>query len=412
MLSPANTNRARVIVSSFQCKAEGTSESYSGYQWMEQIARFQNVTLLTADKTTAPPLVEIIQPSERYTLNRGLIRRINGEVKLDYFRFNRRSKSHLRNTISSYQLVHHVAPIAPRYPCSLGILAKRFIIGPVGGGLRAPAPFQEDVERHEESFFKLRMLDKLRLDHDPLLRRTYKAADLIVIVAKYMFGIIPHEFHSKCRIMLDTGINLESHPFANPIARSDDQFLNLLYVGRIVPYKGLLYLLRAIQKIAPIVQKRVKLSVIGDRGEGAYELECKNYVVREGLHQVVKFHGYKNKSEIAEYYSNADLFVFPSLAEAGGNVVIEAMAAGCPVLAANWGGPSEVVTTDSGYLIDPRHPDYLIDRISKIIASLADCKDALHSKRIESRKIIERRFDWTKKGEVMREWYDEIIQNP
>lgn len=405
-------HRNRVLVSSFHCQSNGKSEAYVGYKWLELISKFHDVTLLTANETVVPDGVTLVRPSEFFSFKNKSLRRINGEIMLDYFRFNWASRRKLAPRIGDYDLVHHVVPIAPRYPSSVGVLGKRFILGPIGGGLRVPPSFRQDVEGKEEWFLKLRLLDRLRLDFDPFLRKTYHAADRIVLVGRFMLKLIPKEFHEKCRFMIETGIDAASYrPFERPDG-NDGNVLNLLYVGRVVPYKGLIYVLRALAGLLPDVKRAVRLWVIGDRDQGAYENACKQLVITSGLASVVEFLGLKNKEEIVNWYQKADLFVFPSLAETSGNVLLEAMAVGCPALVANCGGPGEIVTEDSGYLIEPKDPDYLIEEMTRIIRSLIGHRDRLAGMRREARKVIEQKFDWSRKGLVMEEWYREVIEGP
>ncbi|MCX6879081.1 MAG: glycosyltransferase family 4 protein [Verrucomicrobia bacterium] len=405
-------SRKWVLVSSFRCLANGKSEGYSGYKWLEMISKFHDVTLLTADETSVPDGVRLFRPSELFSFKNKLLRRMNGEISFDYYRFDWASGKKMALCIGEYDLVHQVVPMAPRYSSSVGVLGKKFILGPIGGGQRVPPIFRKEVEGNEEWFLKLRLLDRLRLEYDPFLRKTYHAADMILLVGRFMLGLIPEEFHGKCRFMLETGIDAASYrPFERPDG-NDGNVLNLLYVGRVVPYKGLIYALRALAGLLADEKRAVRFWVIGDRGESAYLTACKKLVITSGLASVVEFLGFKNKEEIVNYYQRADLFVFPSLAEAGGNVLLEAMACGCPALIANCGGPSEIVTEDSGYLIEPKDPEYLIDEMTRVIRSLIGHRDRLAGMRREARKVIEQKFDWSRKGLVMEEWYREVIEGP
>ena len=104
--------------------------------------------------------------------------------------------------------------------------------------------------------------------------------------------------------------------------RPDQRCIKLLYVGRVVPYKGLIYCLKAVARLSAALRSRFELVVIGDRGEGGYERACKNFVGAMGLGSMVTFLGYRPKAEIVRFYDECDLFVFPSLAETSGNVVL------------------------------------------------------------------------------------------
>jgi glycosyltransferase involved in cell wall biosynthesis len=401
--------KTRVLVSAFYCHSGGVSEAYSSYKWVEQIARFNDVTLLSGDQTSVPPGVQLINPSRRFRPPTALLRRMNGELHFDYFWFNRCARRKVRSSIDQYDIVHYLSPIAPRYPCALGRMARNFIIGPIGGGLRAPRAFRKEVEGAEPFFYKLRGLDRWRLRYDPVLRRTFAAAKCILIAGRYMFDILPEEYHSKCVIMLDTGIDSSNVTF-QPVTEIEPgaRRINLLYAGRLVPYKGLLYALKALGVLSESQRNLFQLHIVGNEDQGRYEQECRRLIADQNLEQTVRFYGRLPKEEVFKLYDLCDLFVFPSLAEAGGNVVIEAMSKGRPVLAVNCGGPAEVVTPESGFLLEAASPDSLVNGIAAVLAQVAANPRQLAAKSLASRKVIDSDFDWRVKGAKLQAIYNSI----
>ncbi|ULO05815.1 glycosyltransferase family 1 protein [Paenibacillus sp. 19GGS1-52] len=132
--------------------------------------------------------------------------------------------------------------------------------------------------------------------------------------------------------------------------------LLLLYVGRIAPEKDISTLALTMQKLPESMQSQVHWLIVGD-GPLLPEL-------RAQAPSNVTFTGYKHGEELAELYASADLFVFPSSTETFGNVVLEAMASGLPVLAADAGGVRDlVVPGDSGIMVEPRSPEALVHAI-------------------------------------------------
>lgn len=80
------------------------------------------------------------------------------------------------------------------------------------------------------------------------------------------------------------------------------------------------------------------------------------------------FTGKKEAEELSEVYASCDIFIFPSLTETFGNVVLEAMSSGLPVVAANAGGPADIVQDgQSGFLIDPKDENAFFDRIQQLV---------------------------------------------
>lgn len=111
-----------------------------------------------------------------------------------------------------------------------------------------------------------------------------------------------------------------------------------LYVGRVAKEKGLAHLPAILD-----AQPRLKLAIVGD---GPYRAELQALLPPDR----VVFTGYRRGTELAACYASADLFLFPSATETFGNVVLEAMASGLPVVALDAGGVPDIVSPETGVL--------------------------------------------------------------
>jgi len=141
-----------------------------------------------------------------------------------------------------------------------------------------------------------------------------------------------------------------------------DDALHLLYVGRLTPEKDLHVLFEAYQRLAagPIAQP-VHLVVAGD---GAYSPSTRARAPRN-----VTFAGYLEGSALSAAYSSADVFVFPSRVETLGNVVLEALASGLPVVGVAEGGTLENVRDGvNGVLCRPGDAEAFADAIARVAA--------------------------------------------
>ncbi|MBF2035469.1 MAG: glycosyltransferase family 1 protein [Leptolyngbyaceae cyanobacterium T60_A2020_046] len=116
----------------------------------------------------------------------------------------------------------------------------------------------------------------------------------------------------------------------------------LLYVGRLSAEKE-------VDRIKPVLESipGARLALVGD---GPHREELEKHFADTNTH----FVGYLGGEELAAAYASADAFIFPSRTETLGLVLLEAMAAGCPVVAANSGGIPDIVTHgENGYLFEP-----------------------------------------------------------
>ncbi|MHA2030384.1 MAG: glycosyltransferase, partial [Candidatus Kariarchaeaceae archaeon] len=119
-------------------------------------------------------------------------------------------------------------------------------------------------------------------------------------------------------------------------------------VGRLHPQKGFLQIIDAIQYLRSPISE-IYLIIIGD-GELRHCLE--KHVKSVGLENRVRFTGWRN--DIPNFLTMINIFVLPSLWEGMPNAVLEAMAAGLPVVATNVGGTPEVVVDgETGFLVPP-----------------------------------------------------------
>lgn len=207
--------------------------------------------------------------------------------------------------------------------------------------------------------------------------------------------------------MLDVGIDTTAYTVKPRNYQSEK--LNLIYVGRIVPYKGLIYLLKAINILPLHIKRNILLDVAGDGGGAPYEAKCRDFISKNKLQNEVSFKGFLDKKTVESLYEKSHVFCFPSLAEAGGTVVLEAMAKGLPVISVDYGGPAESVTPQSGYLIPPETPQKLIEGLAEKIHLLFQNRELLEKLSIGARIRAEEQFDWSKRCLRMVKIYKETL---
>jgi len=152
---------------------------------------------------------------------------------------------------------------------------------------------------------------------------------------------------------------------------SPDGF-HLLYVGRVTPEKELPVLFDAFRQVtAAGLPRSVHLTIAGD---GAYTTR-----MQAGAPSEVRFTGYLEGEALGEVYAAADAFVFPSRVETLGNVVLEAMAAGLPVVGVSQGGTIENVRDGvNGFLCEPGNAASMAAAIVRLVSN-ADLRTQLGS---------------------------------
>ncbi|NEO28092.1 MAG: glycosyltransferase family 1 protein [Kamptonema sp. SIO4C4] len=188
----------------------------------------------------------------------------------------------------------------------------------------------------------------------------------------------PHLASEKMRDRLSQG-----HPDA-PL---------LLYVGRVSPEKE-------IERIKPILEAipEARLAIVGD---GPHRATLKQHF----QDTPTNFVGYLQGMELASAFASADAFVFPSQTETLGLVVLEAMAAGCPVVAANSGGIPDIVTDGvNGYLFNPQTSNGAIEATRRLLAA----QDERETLRMNARKEAER-WGWAAATQQLQDYYQKVL---
>ena len=169
----------------------------------------------------------------------------------------------------------------------------------------------------------------------------------------------------------------------------------LLYVGRISAEKQ-------IDQIKPVLEAipEARLALVGD-GPNREALEAHFAGTN------TNFVGYLQGLELASAYASADAFVFPSRTETLGLVLLEAMAAGCPVVAANSGGIPDIVTNgENGYMFDVDDPDGAITATKRLL----EAKTEREQMRVNARKEAER-WGWAAATRQLQSYYCSIVNS-
>ncbi len=167
----------------------------------------------------------------------------------------------------------------------------------------------------------------------------------------------------------------------------------LLYVGRLSAEKE-------IEQIRPALEAipNARLALVGD---GPHRATLEQYFEGTPTH----FVGYLQGLELASAFASADAFVFPSRTETLGLVLLEAMAAGCPVVAAGTGGITDIVTDGvNGYLFDPSDDAGAIRATQRLLDNTTERENVRQNARREAEL-----WGWAAATEQLSRYYETIL---
>lgn len=167
----------------------------------------------------------------------------------------------------------------------------------------------------------------------------------------------------------------------------------LIYIGRLSAEKE-------VDRIRPVLESipGARLALVGD---GPYRAELEEFFAGTNTH----FVGYLRGLELAAAYASADAFIFPSRTETLGLVLLEAMAAGCPVVAANAGGIPDIVTDGvNGFLFDPTDDQGAVTATQRLFADPSQRADLRSAARAEAE-----RWGWAAATRQLKDYYYGIL---
>ena len=168
----------------------------------------------------------------------------------------------------------------------------------------------------------------------------------------------------------------------------------LLYVGRLSAEKQ-------IESILPVLKALPgsRLALVGD-GPHRQQLE------KTFAGTATRFVGYLRGEELAGAYASADAFLFPSSTETLGLVLLEAMAAGCPVVAANRGGIPDIVTDgENGCLYDPDQTNGLVTATRRLLE-----QGERHQQMRRAARREAERWGWSAATAQLRRYYRHVLE--
>ncbi len=313
-----------------------------------------------------------------------------------YYYFERLVWKKLGSVIQrgEFDVVHRLTPLSPTVPSPLARRCRKagvpFVIGPMNGGLPWPKGFGSVQAREKEWLSSVRGLGRCL----PHWRSTYRNATCVISGSRTTWNELAGLAMDRHVHMHRNGVDVSRFRMTTrPGAQDPQRPLELIFVGRLAPLKGCDMLIDAAASY--IRSGVVRLKFVGDGPEhGRLAEQCRNLQLQSG----VEFIGRVSHEDIVQHLASADLFVFPSVREFGGAVVLEALACGVPVMVIDYGGPGELASTDCGILVPIGSRDVIVRNLSEGIERFVSNRSLLLQMGEAGRRRVERLFDWDVKA--------------
>jgi len=178
--------------------------------------------------------------------------------------------------------------------------------------------------------------------------------------------------------------------------------INLIFVGRLSPVKGLDLLINTYKKLTT-KYNNLFLTVVG---EGKYEKVYKNICQKQNLSRV-RFIKYLSQENLIKVIHKSHILIVPSYTENCPLIVLEGMSAGIPIIASGVGGIPELIKSGkNGLLFNPLNPDSLYKSIELLIKN----KKLREDLSVKARENVEENFSWDKNSEMLIKVYENVTK--
>jgi glycosyltransferase involved in cell wall biosynthesis len=264
-----------------------------------------------------------------------------------------------------FDLVHHLTWGGVRAPTFLGTLGAPLIIGPIGGGETSPGMLRDRFSLRGRVLEQLRDLSNATIEFNPLVRQGLRKASVIFARTPATRNLVSPTLRAKTYLAMEMGVTPAQIGSPRPIRQMPRR---LLYAGRLLYWKGVHIAIEAMSRLVASMPD-AQLTIVGN---GPEESRLKSEVAQRNLGANITFASWIPQEQLLHLYDTHDVFVFPSLHDSGGWVVLESLCKGLPVACLNLGGPKEIVTPQSGVIVDTTGQD-----TSGVAARLADELQAL-----------------------------------
>ena len=314
-----------------------------------------------------------------------------------------------------FDLVHRLIPSSPTVPSTIAAKCKKagvpFILGPINGGLPWPKEFSTARRQEKEWLSYIRDIYRLM----PGYKSTREQAAAIVVGSQSTLSQVAEPYQDKCVYFpanaVDTTRFKRQRParfsLGNATDRSTSQAhqpVKLIFVGRLVPYKGADMLIEAATDL--LKSGKVTLEIIGD---GPQQQDLARRIQHAGLEESVTLAGKVPHEQLQDRLASADVFAFPSIREFGGAVVLEAMAIGLLPVVVDYGGPGEMVTPAVGYKVPLGDRAAIVSRFRQVLTEIVSRPEKIDVLGDRARQRILSKFTWEERAQQTLEVYQWVL---
>ena len=404
-----------ILYIAYSCSPYHGSEDKIGWKVPVEAAKHNQVTVITKEEQR-PYIEEFLQEQPLKNIHfvyvdiPAVFKKIfrNGFYSGRLGVWNRRAFLVAKQICSkeTVDVIHQIAPVEFRNIGNFGkIPGVKFVCGPIAGGQRTPAALRSYTCRH-------RIAETVREAVNVCsvlayrLGRKLQRCDYLLLANQETWDYLDVEKVSSCPKKILTDVSIDRDDLAEPRGQKTGAVsCEFLVVGRLVYLKGHRFLLDVLETLPQ--EMDYTCTIVGD---GPERVSLEYAVSQKHLEDKVKILGAVPYQRIADVYRQADVLVMPSLREATGSVLLEAMANGLPVVTINRFGGASILDENNGWLYD----GYDLESCSAALRdALLDCINRPEEVARRGRNAAKtaRQYTWEERMRQYQEIYNDLINN-
>jgi len=367
----------RVLLSAYACEPNKGSEQEIGWQralhmppfadevWV--LTRSNNQTVIEADPLSRTRGLHFIY----YDLPPWALRfkKLAGVLPIyimmwQWGAYRLAAKHHREKRFDS---VYHVTFSGMLSGSFMGRLGIPLIVGPIGGGERAPFPLRRGMPAVCRFKELLRDLGIILQRHNPLTCPALAAAERIYVTTPESLQLVQRKWRYKTEVQLSVGHSSSQTP--QQTERRPSPLPRFVFVGRLLHWKGVHFAIRALDE----ARRTVPAATLTIFGSGPAERWLRDLAKSCGVADAVEFAGHVPHQQVVDSLLSYTALVFPSLHDSGGLAVLESFSRGLPVVCLDLGGPGVMVNGSCGFVIPTAHADeaQVVTEVANAMISLA-----------------------------------------
>jgi glycosyltransferase involved in cell wall biosynthesis len=403
----------KLLISGYSCRPGAGSEPGIGWNIARELAQEFEVVVVTRAKNRRP-IEEELQarpcPNLRFVyadVPQALwMKRFPGGTHFYYYLWQLRLPRIVSDLVSelTFDITHHVTFGRYWTPSLLWRMGKPFVWGPVGGGESAPFRFQRAFGVRGLAYEVIRSLARALGELDPLVRRTAKHSALALGTTNRTADRLRALGAGRVRVFEQVGLSAEDVELLAQISEPPSSGpVRFISIGRLLHWKGVHLGLRA---LAAMGQQHEYWVV----GEGPEKKRLEALAVSLGLGGRARFLGALPRSRVFEELSRSHVLVHPSFHDSGGWVCLEAMAAGRPVICLDTGGPSLLVSKETGIKIPVGEPAQVHRDLAHAFVTLSSDPERRRDMGRSGRERVAESFLWSQRAQQLADLMREVIR--